>query len=106
MRLTGEDIRYIDEVHKIIKRGNYPSGERLLETYRRVLAEEIAKGKYRQTYNPKCGGCLKSMVEILYKCKEEFLDNFEKDLNNEETVEEQDREPQDISQHEQDGEVK
>lgn len=90
MKLTENDIRYIDEIHPIFLKGHYCDGERLKEVYMRVLSDEIKQGKYQSNLSIKCGGCLRKMHDALWKEKEEFMNKFQNYLDNEETVEEQD----------------
>ena len=78
MKITDEEIEYFKEADKIVRRGYYPSGQKAIDTYKKIFAEEIANGKMRDNFNPKCGGCIRQVVEItINKIKE--LENKIKD---------------------------
>lgn len=78
MKITDEEIEYFKEADKIVKRGYYPNGQKAIDTYKKIFAEEIANGKMRDNFNPKCGGCIRQVVEItINKIKE--LENKIKD---------------------------
>ena len=71
MKITDEEIEYFKEADKIVKRGYYPNGQKAIDTYKKIFAEEIANGKMRDNFNPKCGGCIRQVVEItINKIKE------------------------------------
>lgn len=64
MKITSEEIEYFREAEKLIKRGYYPSGQKAIDTYRKIFAEEISSGTMRDNFSPKCGGCIKQVVGI------------------------------------------
>ena len=78
MKITDEQIEYFKEADRIVKKGYYPSGQKVIDTYKKIFADEIAKGTMRDNFNPKCGGCLRQVVGIaMSKIKE-----LEKQLEN------------------------
>lgn len=64
MKITNEDIEFFTKAEDIIKRGYYPSGEKSIESYKRIFASEIAEGRMRSNLSPKCGACIKEAVKI------------------------------------------
>ena len=87
MKITDEEIEYFKEADKIVKRGYYPNGQKAIDTYKKIFAEEIANGKMRDNFNPKCGGCIRQVVEItINKIKE-----FEKKIKDETGTEKEDK---------------
>lgn len=87
MKITDEEIEYFKEADKIVKRGYYPNGQKAIDTYKKIFAEEIANGKMRDNFNPKCGGCIRQVVEItINKIKE-----LEKKIKDETGTEKEDK---------------
>lgn len=87
MKITSEDIEYFKEADRIIKKGYYPNGQKTIDTYKKIFAEEIANGKMRDNFNPHCGGCIKQVVGItINKIKE-----LEKETENEKRTETEDK---------------
>lgn len=87
MKITSEDIEYFKEAERIIKRGYFPSGQKTIDTYKKIFAEEIANGKMRDNFNPKCGGCIRQVVgATMNKIKE-----LEKQTKNEQGTEKKDK---------------
>lgn len=87
MKITDEEIEYFKEADKIVKRGYYPNGQKAIGTYKKIFAEEIANGKMRDNFNPKCGGCIRQVVEItINKIKE-----LEKKIKDETGTEKEDK---------------
>lgn len=62
MKITSEQIEWFKEAKKIIQKGYYPSGEKAIEDYKTLFAEEIKQGKMRGNLNPHCGSCIKEAV--------------------------------------------
>lgn len=64
MKITNEDIEFFTKAEDIIKRGYYPSGEKCIESYKRIFATEISEGKMKGNLSPKCGACIKTAVKL------------------------------------------
>lgn len=87
MKITDEEIEYFKEANRIIKKGYYPNGQKAIDTYKKIFAEEIANRKMRDNFNPKCGGCIRQVVEItINKIKE-----LEKKIKDETGTEKEDK---------------
>ncbi len=87
MKITDEEIEYFKEADKTVKKGYYPNGQKAIDTYKKIFAEEIANGKMRDNFNPKCGGCIRQVVEItINKIKE-----LEKKIKDETGTEKEDK---------------
>ena len=76
MKITNEDVEWFKDAEKIIRKGYYPNGQKAIEDYKRIFADEIAKGTMRSNLNPKCGSCIKEAVQKTY----EAIINLEKEL--------------------------
>ena len=76
MKITNEDIEWFKEAYKIVRKGYYPNGQRAVDDYKRIFADEIAKGTMRGNLNPKCGSCIKEAVQKTY----EAIIKLEKEL--------------------------
>ena len=44
MKITSDDIEWFKEAKKTINKGYYPSGQKAIDDYKRIFADEIAKG--------------------------------------------------------------
>lgn len=64
MKITNEDIEWFKKAEDIIKRGYYPSGEKAIESYKRIFATEISEGKMKGNLSPRCGACIKESVKL------------------------------------------
>lgn len=80
MKITSEQIQWFKDAKKIINKGYYPSGQKAIEDYKIIFADEIAKGTMRGNLNPKCGSCIKEAVQKTY----EAIIKLEKELENNE----------------------
>ena len=80
MKITNEDVEWFKEAYKIVRKGYYPNGQRAVDDYKRIFADEIASGKMRGNLNPKCGSCIKEAVQKT--C--EAIIKLEKELENDE----------------------
>ncbi len=78
MKITSEQIEFFKEAEKLIRKGYYPSGQKAIENYKAIFAEEIAKGTMTSNLNPKCGGCIRTAVQKTY----EAIIKLEKQLEN------------------------
>ena len=67
MKITNEDVEWFKEADKIIRKGYYPNGQKAIEDYKRIFADEIAKGTMKSNLNPKCGSCIKEAVQKTYQ---------------------------------------
>lgn len=76
MKITNEDVEWFKDAEKIIRKGYYPNGQKAIEDYKRIFADEIAKGTMRSNLNPKCGSCIKEAVQKTYQA----IINLEKEL--------------------------
>ena len=78
MKITNEDVEWFKDAEKIIRKGYYPNGQKAIEDYKRIFADEIAKGTMRGNLNPKCGSCIKEAVQKTYQA----IIKLEKELEN------------------------
>jgi hypothetical protein len=78
MKITSDDIEWFKEAKKTINKGYYPSGQKAIEDYKRIFADEIAKGTMTGNLNPRCGSCIKTAVQKTY----DAIIKLEKELEN------------------------
>lgn len=78
MKITSDDIEWFKEAKKIINKGYYPNGQKAIDDYKRIFADEIAKGTMTSNLNPKCGSCIRTAVQKTY----EAIIKLEKELEN------------------------
>jgi len=78
MKITSEQIQWFKDAKKIINKGYYPSGQKAIEDYKIIFADEIASGKMTSNLNPKCGSCIKTAVQKTY----DAIIKLEKELEN------------------------
>lgn len=78
MKITNEDVQWFKDANEIVRKGYYPNGQKAIEDYKRIFADEIAKGTMRSNLNPKCGSCIKEAVQKTY----EAIIKLEKQLEN------------------------
>ena len=86
MKITSEDIKWFKEAKKILSKGYYPDGKKAIEDYKRIFADEIAKGTMPSNLNPRCGSCIKTAVQKTY----DTIIKLEEKLKNEERVSKED----------------
>ena len=94
MKITSEDIKWFKEAKKTIDKGYYPDGKKAIEDYKRIFADEIAKGTMPSNLNPRCGSCLKTAVQKTY----DTIIKLEEKLKNEERVSKEDKRIGTVSQ--------
>lgn len=87
MKITSDDIKWFKEAKKTINKGYYPDGKRAIEDYKRIFADEIAKGTMASNLNPRCGSCIKTAVQKTY----DMIITLEKKLKNEERISKEDK---------------
>lgn len=80
MKISSEDIEWFKEAKKTINKGYYPSGQKAIDDYKRIFADEIAKGTMTSNLNPKCGSCIRQAVQKTY----DAIIKLEKELENNE----------------------
>lgn len=78
MKITSDDIEWFKEAKKIINKGYYPNGQKAIDDYKRIFADEIAKGTMTSNLNPKCGSCIRTAVQKTY----DAIIKLEKELEN------------------------
>lgn len=78
MKITNEDVEWFKEANKIVRKGYYPNGQKAIDDYKRIFADEIAKGTMTSNLNPKCGSCIRTAVQKTY----EAIIKLEKELEN------------------------
>ena len=86
MKITSDDIQWFKEAKKTIDKGFYPNGQKAIEDYKRIFADEIAKGTMPSNLNPRCGSCIKTAVQKTY----DTIIKLEEKLKNEERVNKED----------------
>ena len=80
MKITSEQIQWFKDAKKTINKGYYPSGQKAIDDYKRIFADEIAKGAMTGNLNPRCGSCIKTAVQKTY----DAIIKLEKELENDE----------------------
>lgn len=78
MKITSEQIEWFKEAKKTINKGYYPSGQKAIDDYKTIFADEIAKGTMTGNLNPHCGSCIRQAVQKTY----DAIIKLEKELEN------------------------
>lgn len=68
MVISNEDIEFIVKANKILQNPQrYPDGQKCIDIYKRVYADEIAarKNPYYRSLSPSCGSCIRHCVFTL-----------------------------------------
>ena len=78
MKITSEQIEWFKEAKKTINKGYYPNGQKAIDDYKRIFADEIAKGTMTGNLNPHCGSCIRQAVQKTY----DAIIKLEKELEN------------------------
>ena len=78
MKITSEQIEWFKEAKKTINKGYYPNGQKAIDDYKRIFADEIAKGAMTSNLNPHCGSCIRQAVQKTY----DAIIKLEKELEN------------------------
>ena len=78
MKITSEQIEWFKEAKKTINKGYYPNGQKAIDDYRTIFADEIAKGTMTGNLNPHCGSCIRQAVQKTY----DAIIKLEKELEN------------------------
>ena len=87
MKISSDDIEWFKEAKKTINKGYYPSGQKAIDDYKRIFADEIAKGAMTDNLNPHCGSCIRQAVQKTY----DAIIKLEKELeNNEQGIKKED----------------
>lgn len=86
MKITSDDIKWFKEAKKILNNGHYPNGQKAIEDYKRIFADEIEKGTMPSNLNHRCGSCIKTAVQKTY----DTIIKLEEKLKNEERVSKED----------------
>ena len=94
MKITSEQIDFIQKAKKTINRGYYPDGHKAVDMYMQVFEEEIKQGKMKKNLSPRCGSCIKEAVNALYN----IIIKLEEKLKNEERVSKEDKRIGTVSQ--------
>ena len=80
MKITSEQIEWFKEAKNTINKGYYPSGQKAIDDYKAIFADEIAKGAMTGNLNPHCGSCIRQAVQKTY----DAIIKLEKELENDE----------------------
>ena len=78
MKISSDDIEWFKEAKKTINKGYYPNGQKAIDDYKRIFADEIASGKMTSNLNPHCGSCIRQAVQKTY----DAIIKLEKELEN------------------------
>ena len=78
MKITSEQIEWFKEAKKTINKGYYPNGQKAIDDYKTIFADEIAKGTMTGNLNPHCGSCMRQAVQKTY----DAIIKLEKELEN------------------------
>ena len=78
MKITSDDKEWFKEAKKIINEGHYPNGQKAIDDYKRIFADEITKGTMTGNLNPHCGSCIRQAVQKTY----DAIIKLEKELEN------------------------
>ena len=80
MKITSEQIEWFKEAKNTINKGYYPNGQKAIDDYKAIFADEIAKGAMTGNLNPHCGSCIRQAVQKTY----DAIIKLEKELENDE----------------------
>ena len=78
MKISSEQIEWFKEAKNTINKGYYPNGQKAIDDYKRIFADEIAKGTMTGNLNPHCGSCIRQAVQKTY----DAIIKLEKELEN------------------------
>ena len=78
MKISSDDIEWFKEAKNTINKGYYPNGQKAIDDYKRIFADEIAKGAMTGNLNPHCGSCISQAVQKTY----DAIIKLEKELDN------------------------
>ena len=78
MKISSEQIEWFKEAKKTINKGYYPNGQKAIDDYKTIFADEIAKGTMTGNLNPHCGSCIRQAVQKTY----DAIIKLEKELEN------------------------
>lgn len=78
MKITSDDIEWFKKAADTVSKGFYPNGQKAIDDYKRIFADEIAKGTMTGNLNPHCGGCIKRVVQEVKNA----IIKLEKELEN------------------------
>ena len=78
MKITSDDIEWFKKAADTVSKGYYPNGQKAIDDYKRIFADEIAKGTMTSNLNPKCGCCIKRAVQEV----KNVIIKLEKELEN------------------------
>ena len=78
MKISSDDIEWFKEAKKTINKGYYPNGQKAIDDYKRIFADEIAKGTMTGKLNLHCGSCIRQAVQKTY----DAIIKLEKELEN------------------------
>ena len=78
MKITSEQIEWFKEAKNTINKGYYPNGQKAIDDYKTIFADEIAKGTMTGNLNPHCGSCIRQAVQKTY----DAIIKLEKELEN------------------------
>ena len=78
MKISSDDIEWFKEAKKTINKGYYPNGQKAIDDYKAIFADEIAKGTMTGNLNPHCGSCIRQAVQKTY----DAIIKLEKELEN------------------------
>ena len=78
MKITSEQIEWFKEAKKTINKGYYPNGQKAIDDYKTIFADEIAKGTMTGNLNPHCGSCTRQAVQKTY----DAIIKLQKELEN------------------------
>ena len=78
MKITSEQIEWFKEAKKTINKGYYPNGQKAIDDYITIFADEIAKGTMTGNLNPHCGSCIRQAVQKTY----DAIIKLEKEMEN------------------------
>ena len=78
MKISSEQIEWFKEAKNTINKGYYPNGQKAIDDYKTIFADEIAKGTMTGNLNPHCGSCIRQAVQKTY----DAIIKLEKELEN------------------------
>ena len=78
MKISSDEIEWFKEAKNTINKGYYPNGQKAIDDYKRIFADEIAKGTMTGNLNPHCGSCIRQAVQKTY----DAIIKLEKEMEN------------------------
>ena len=78
MKVSEEDLKFIDFAYSCINRAHYPSSKETVNVYNEVFKD---RPNFRPRGMTSCGSCIRQMVLEMKQEKDRLMEKFEKENN-------------------------